>query len=105
MRPCRRRVVHRVEPSKIAKEIESCEKRSKRLCVPMNGTQMLAFLVLFDSGLCGYTLSPLVCWPLAALGLMSVSLARQYALIRGGVEAGFEESVGERCYAAASTLS
>jgi hypothetical protein len=56
---------------------------------------MLAFLVLFGSGLTGYALAPILSWPAAALGLMSVSLARHYVLIRHGVEAGFEEPVAE----------
>jgi hypothetical protein len=56
---------------------------------------MLAFLVLFGSGLSGYAFAPVFCWPAATLGLMSVSLARHYVLIRRGVDAGFEESVGE----------
>jgi hypothetical protein len=56
---------------------------------------MLAFLVLFGSGLSGYALAPVFCWPAATLGLMSVSFARHYVLLRRGVDAGFEESVGE----------
>jgi hypothetical protein len=60
-----------------------------------DGAQMLAFLMLFGSGLSGYALAPVFCWPAATLGLMSVSLARHYVLIRRGVEAGLEEPITE----------
>ena len=58
-----------------------------------DGAQMLAFLVLLGSGLSGYALAPVLSWPVAALGLMSVTMARHYVLIRRGVEAGLEDPV------------
>ena len=56
---------------------------------------LLPFLILFGSGLCGYALAPVYCWPAAALGLALVSWARHYVLIRRGVGAGLDDPVRE----------
>jgi hypothetical protein len=54
---------------------------------------MLPFLILLGSGLCGYALAPVYSWPAATLGLLVVSWARHYVLIRRGLEAGLDDSV------------
>ena len=54
---------------------------------------MLPFLILFGSALCGYALAPVYSWPVATLGLLLVSWARHYVLIRRGLEAGLDDSV------------
>ena len=56
---------------------------------------MLPFFILFSASLCGYVLAPAYCWPAAALGLISVSWAKNYVLVRRGVEAGLDDPVRE----------
>lgn len=56
---------------------------------------MLPFLILFSAGLCGYALAPVYSWLAAALGLMAVSWAKHYVLIRRGVDSGFDDPVRE----------
>ena len=56
---------------------------------------MLPFFMLFSAALCGYVLAPVYCWPVAAMGLISVSWARHYVLVRRGVEEGLEDPVRE----------
>jgi hypothetical protein len=56
---------------------------------------MLPFLILCGAGLCGYALTPVYSWLAAALGLMAVSWARHYVLIRRGAEAGLDDPVHE----------
>jgi len=53
----------------------------------------MPFLVLFCSALCGYVLAPVYSWLAASLGLLLVSWARHYVLIRRGVETGLDDSV------------
>src|SRR5262245_7152290 len=64
----------------------------KECCVPSFGARM-PFLVLFCSALCGYALAPVYSWPASTLGLLLVSWARHYVLIRRGVEAGLDDAV------------
>lgn len=49
---------------------------------------MLAFLIIFLSGLCGYLQSPLSAPVIATLGLVSVSLAHHHVTIRTALARG-----------------
>jgi hypothetical protein len=49
---------------------------------------MLAFCAIFLSGLCGYLQLSILTWPIAAVGLLSVSLAEHQLVLRRAVDRG-----------------
>ena len=52
---------------------------------------MLAFLVISAAGLCGYFQSPAIVWAIAAVGLLSASLAEHSAILRRAIVRGNSE--------------
>lgn len=87
--------VHTKCNCRVASWGESCEEHWVGVLRSPQERQMLPFLVLFGTALCGYALGPIYCWPVATLGLMSASWAKHYLLIRRGVEVGLDDVVGD----------